>query len=206
MGPLRLQCPINSRSFESFHISLGSLAKSRVRSGEFKQRIYHLGYMTPSILSGSEEIEVPGWADIEEAPGTSPKVTVQKWPPRHCRAAIIRMPPAISSGSPRARLCPSQQEACVAPCSSHVSLVLLCDKICTERVGSIFNFTPYEGSTFQTAFPALSPTRAWLICSHLPELNGYPLNLCHTGSTGCESGLLESYKDGIYATPSPLPF
>ena len=32
--------------------------------------------------------------------------------------------------------------------SPYVSLVLLCDKICTKRDESIFNFTPYEGSTF----------------------------------------------------------
>lgn len=90
------------------------------------------------------------------------------------------------------------------PALLRISLVLLCDKICTERVGSIFNFTPYEGSTFQTVFPALSPTRAWLICGHLPELSGYPLSLCHAGSAGCESGLLESYKD-LEKMPHHLP-
>ena len=88
--------------------------------------------------------------------------------------------------------------------SPYVSLVLPCDKICSERDETILNFTPYGRSTFQTAFPALSLTRARLISGRLPELSGYPLSLCHTGSAGCESGLLESYKDvGKCHTTSP---
>lgn len=37
---------------------------------------------------------------------------------------------------------------CCTLLSPYVSLVLLCDKICTKRDESIFNFTPYDGSTF----------------------------------------------------------
>ena len=174
MGSLRLQRPINNRGLESFHIRWGSLAKSKVCSGEFKQRIYHLGYMTPSILSGTEEIEeVLGWADTEETPGTSPKATVQKWPPRHCRVVIIRKPPAISAGSPRVQLCPPQHEACVAPCSPPTSVwSFFVIRFALRETNLFLILLPMKGALFRQHFQLYPwPELGWFVVVSLSSVD-----------------------------------